>query len=456
MPALALPYADPVEIFRQFSAAPWAMLLHSAAAHPARGRFSYLLADPVHTIEAAEGITRINGTTVADDPFTALQRLLAQHPPTEVPGPAPFAGGAVGFIGYEAAAHYLECLPCRHGRPEGIPDIAFGIYDKVATYDHRNRRAWLSVCRPGADGLAHGLAARLSQVPASRSAWRPALWRSELSRADYLQRIGAILDYIRAGDIYQANFTQRFLAERPRGADVFAIFERLCHLSPAPFAAFLNCGPDLQIASASPERFLRLTAEGHIETRPIKGTAPRSIDAGADVAAMVALRSSIKDRAENLMIVDLMRNDLSRTARIGSVTVPVLFGIETFASVHHMVSVIEARLRPGLNAIDLLCAAFPGGSVTGAPKLRAMQIIDELEVAPRGPYCGSIAWIGFDGAMDSNIIIRTLIATQDVFYAQAGGGIVADSDPLAEHDEMSIKVKPLLCAVSGEENRCCG
>ncbi|WP_244439515.1 anthranilate synthase component I family protein [Azospirillum baldaniorum] len=259
-----------------------------------------------------------------------------------------------------------------------------------------------------------------------------------------------MLEYIRAGDIYQANFTQRFLAERRDGLDSYALYRRLRAISPAPFAAYLDCGPRLRIASASPERFIRLSAAGEVETRPIKGTRPRYADPAADAAAAAELVASVKDRAENLMITDLLRNDLGRVSRVGSVRVPTLYGLESFASVHHLVSVVTARLRPGLGAVDLLRAALPGGSITGAPKIRAMQIIDELEVARRGAYCGSVAWLGFDGAMDSSIVIRTLSITPDTVIAQAGGGIVADSDPADEHEEMMVKIRAQLRAL-GEE-----
>ena len=220
--------------------------------------------------------------------------------------------------------------------------------------------------------------------------------------------------------------------------------------SPAPFAAFLGLGEGAAVVSASPERFLRLGADGRVETRPIKGTRPRRADAAADAAEARALLDSAKDRAENLMIVDLLRNDIGRVCAVGSVRVPVLCGLESFASVHHLVSVVEGRLAPGRTAVDLLRACFPGGSVTGAPKVRAMEIIAELEPARRGPYCGSIAWLGADGGMDSSIIIRTLcIGASGRVAAQAGGGIVADSDPAAEHEESLTKAAALLRALDG-------
>ncbi|MGB8842851.1 MAG: aminodeoxychorismate synthase component I, partial [Aliidongia sp.] len=274
----------------------------------------------------------------------------------------------------------------------------------------------------------------------------PVGWTAEIDPLDYQARIARLLEYIRAGEIYQANFTARHLMPRPPGSAA-DLYRSLRRSSPAPFAAYLACGPDLAVASASPERFLSVDRSGHIETRPIKGTRPRGRDPQEDARLAAELAASGKDRAENLMIADLMRNDIGRVATIGSVAVPSLSAVETFPAVHHLVSVVEASLRPGASLIDLLRATFPGGSITGAPKRRAMALIDEVEVARRGPYCGSIVWLGFDGAMDSSIIIRTLTITPDLVIAQAGGGIVFESDPAAEYEEMMVKIRPLLRAI---------
>ncbi len=436
---------DPAALFRPWATEPWAMLLDSAAPHAQNGRYSYIVAEPFQTVESIGGRTLVDGAAVAGSPFDALEQALAAHP-LPSGGPVPFTGGAVGFVGYEAGTA-LEGLRSRHGNPGGQPDMAFGLYDVVAAFDRETRCAWVVAARQEAEERARRMAARLSIPPPEQSAGpAPVRWRSELSRPDYLDRVGRVLEYIRAGDIYQANFTQRFLGDVDGTIDAYALYERLRRLSPAPFAAFLNCGPRLRLAGASPERFIRLRADRTIETRPIKGTRPRHADPAADAAAAAELSASIKDRAENLMITDLLRNDLARVSEVGSVKVPVLFGLESFASVHHLVSVVTSRLVPGLGPVDLLRAACPGGSITGAPKIRAMQIIDELEVARRGAYCGSVAWIGFDGAMDSNIVIRTLSVTQDHVIAQAGGGIVADSDPAAEHEEMLVKARAQLRA----------
>lgn len=451
MLAIPLSCADPAEAFRALSGQPWSMLLDSAAPHPAHGRYSYIAAEPFRTLESLDGRAHLDGRPVEGDPFAVLAEELARHArPEGPPGPAAFCGGAVGFIGYEAGLR-LERIRSCHANPGGQPEMAFGFYDAVVAFDHAERRAWVIAARPEAEGRARALAARLEGGGASPLGPVPAApWRSELERDDYLSRVERVLEYIRAGDIYQANFTQRFLAERRDGLDAYALYRRLRAISPAPFAAYLDCGPRLRIASASPERFIRLSAAGEVETRPIKGTRPRYADPAADAAAAAELVASVKDRAENLMITDLLRNDLGRVSRVGSVRVPTLYGLESFASVHHLVSVVTARLRPGLGAVDLLRAALPGGSITGAPKIRAMQIIDELEVARRGAYCGSVAWLGFDGAMDSSIVIRTLSITPDTVIAQAGGGIVADSDPADEHEEMMVKIRAQLRAL-GEE-----
>ena len=456
-----IPYRDPVTAFAPWSGQPFAALLHSAAEAGGRGRWSIVAVEPFRTIEARGGSVTVDGHPVAGDPFTVLDRQLDAHRlPIPPDLPVPFVGGAIGFLGYELG-QVLERLPARHGDDTGLPDLAFGLYDTVIVFDERERRGWiLSSGFPETSPVRRRLRAadRLQSIGERLEAAPTALplpfaatavWRPEIARDDYCRRVERVLEYIRAGDIFQANFTGRFLADRPAGLSVFDLYRRLLALSPAPFAACLTLPGGAGLASASPERFIRLHADGRMETRPIKGTRPRGATAEEDDALALELEHSVKDRAENLMITDLLRNDIGRVARIGSVKVPVLCGVERFASVHHLVSVIEGRLKPGLGPVDLLRATFPGGSITGAPKIRAMEIIDELEVSRRGAYCGSVAWIGFDGAMDSSIVIRTLTVTPDRVIAQAGGGIVADSDPGREHDEMMVKIRPQLRALDG-------
>ncbi|MBP2305295.1 aminodeoxychorismate synthase component I [Azospirillum melinis] len=456
-----IPYRDPVAAFAPWSGQPFATLLHSAAEAGGRGRWSIVAVDPFRTVEARGGSVTVDGEAVVGDPFTVLERELDAHRlPLPADLPVPFAGGAVGFLGYELG-QVLERLPARHGDDSGLPDMAFGFYDTVIVFDEWERRGWvLSNGFPESSPVRRRLraAGRLqsfTDMLAAASIDLPppnptsAPWRAEIERDEYCRRVEQVLEYIRAGDIFQANFTGRFLADRPAGLSLLDLYRRLLARSPAPFAACLSLPDGAGLASASPERFIRLDGDGRMETRPIKGTRPRGATVEEDEALARELEHSIKDRAENLMITDLLRNDIGRVARIGSVKVPVLCGVERFASVHHLVSVIKGRLRPGLGPVDLLRATFPGGSITGAPKIRAMEIIDELESSRRGAYCGSVAWIGFDGAMDSNIVIRTLTVTPDRVIAQAGGGIVADSDPGGEHDEMMVKIRPLLRALDG-------
>ncbi|UEM20606.1 aminodeoxychorismate synthase component I [Skermanella mucosa] len=450
-----IPWRDPLPAFAPWASDPFAVLFDSAADGDARSRWSYLAVEPFRTILAGPGGVAVDGLPAAGDPFAALEAELGRTPVAPGAGPAPWCGGAAGFLGYGLGRH-LERLPCRHGDDLGLPDMAVGLYDVIVAFDHRERRCWItSVGGTGGTGKLDAVAARLESTPPAPAEPPPSAgpWRAELTRTEYERRVGRVLDYIRAGDIFQANFTGRFTAGRPAALGGFDLYRRLRDLSPAPFAAYAACGPRLALASASPERFLKLSADGHVETRPIKGTLPRGTTAEEDSRNARTLAASAKDRAENLMIVDLMRNDLGRVALTGSVTVPSLYALESFASVHHLVSVVEADLRPGVGPVGLLRATFPGGSVTGAPKIRAMEIIDELEACRRGPYCGALAWIGFDGAMDSSILIRTLMVTPDRIAAHAGGGIVSDSDPAREYEEMLVKITPLLRAADPEWRR---
>ena len=335
-----------------------------------------------------------------------------------------------------------------------MPALWLGLFDLLLGFDRARERCWListgvpqrepDARRRRAEERAAFLDALLRQ-PMRPEAPLPAVaWRPELSPQAYATMVERGIALIRAGDIFQANLTMRHVAARPDGLDAASLHLALRRRSPAPFAAFIGWPDGRALSGASPERFLRLGAKRVVESRPIKGTHPRHPDPAEDARAAAALAASVKDRAENLMIVDLMRNDLSRVAAVGSVRVPRLMELESFAAVHHLVSSVTARLRPGLDAIDLLRATFPPGSVTGAPKIRAMEVIDELEAAARGPYCGAVVWLGHDGAMDSSVVIRTLLVTDGEVIAQAGGAVVADSVPEGEHAEMLAKVSALL------------
>lgn len=445
-----IPYHDPLAAFQAFAADSFSALLDGAAV--AGNGVSIIASDPLQTLTADESGVKIDNVAVQGDPFTVLEQELKKRAAPEA-GPVPFTGGALGFLGYELGGWLERLPPPRAGL--SLPTMAIGIYDTVAAFDAGRNEAWI-ISHDESGKRAEALWQRLSTAPrrlpelnwAARGGWQP-----ELARSEAELRIRKIIDYIFAGDIFQANFTQRFSACRPAGLDDFTLYRRLRALAPAPFAAFLRCG-GAALLGASPERFLRLDRGGNAEAQPIKGTRPRDPDPIRDAALAQALRESAKDHAENLMIVDLMRNDLSRVCAPGSVKVPGLCELESFATVHHLTSTVTGRLRPSAGAVDLLRACFPGGSVTGAPKIRAMEIIHELEPARRGAYCGCYGWIGFDGAMDMSMTIRTLTAlgtvAGDMILAQAGGGIVADSDPAAEYEEAMVKIAPLLRALTGE------
>lgn len=461
---IEIAYRDPLAAFQPFAADPICALLDSAAAGGARGRFSYIAAEPFQVIEASSEGVLVDGWMQPGDPFSVLERALAENALGGGEGTVPFRTGAVGFLGYELG-RYLERLPFPHlGRP-ALPTMVMGLYDTIAAFDHQEKRAFIlssgrpeksgESCKKRAVSRARAFAERLEDAPekaptadwSARSIFAPERSREEMERA-----IARVIAYIHAGDIFQANLTQQMRAPVPADLTDMGLYVRLRSLSPAPFGALLRCGQELSIFSASPERFLALSSDGRVETRPIKGTRPRGADDVQDALLAKELLASPKDRAENLMIVDLMRNDLGRVCRVGSVRVPTLFGLETFANVHHLVSGVEGRLRQGLGPVDLLRACFPGGSVTGAPKIRAMEIINDLECRPRGVYCGSIAWLGFDGAMDSSIVIRTIVRVGGLLLTQAGGGIVADSQPADEYQESLVKLTPMLRALSNENS----
>jgi para-aminobenzoate synthetase component 1 len=457
----SISYKNPLAAFSIFASEPRAVFLDSATQNE-KSRYSIIAVDPFSVIEASGANVTVDGKSVALDPFTALERELKKYASPSHEAPTPFTGGAIGFFGYELGG-WLERLPKPRADALDITSLAIGFYDAIIVFDNLEKKAWIlshgwpektAAARDArAQKRAEFLAERFAQAPQALLAPDWILrgnWQAELTRVDAEERIARIIEYIRAGDIFQANFTQRFRAKRPSVLDDFMLYRRLRTLNPAPFATFLRCGERLSLAGASPERFLRLNADGIAEAHPIKGTRPRDPHPARDAELACELQESAKDRAENLMIVDLMRNDLSRVCEPGSVNVPQLCALESFENVHHLVSIVTGKLKANRGPVDLLRASFPGGSVTGAPKIRAMEIIHELEPAPRGAYCGCLGWIGFDGAMDMSMTIRTLTIAGDMILAQAGGGIVADSDPAAEYEESMIKITPLLRALTGE------
>jgi para-aminobenzoate synthetase component 1 len=451
----ALP-ADPMAWLHAFADLPGLVFLDSARPGGALGRYSFLAADPIHLIEAKNGTVKLDGQVVAGDPFAVVKSLLARHPIKHRPDLPPFQTGIAGYFGYDLR-HHLEQLPPHAVDDQPFPDLMLGFYDVVIAFDHVAQRCVLIASGLPAAGAERASRARSrltamlqrlrdAQVPAPSTDWQVEV-KADLTRDRVEAMVRRTIDYIEAGDIYQANITHRFRATLPENLDRLSLYDALRRRNPATFAAYVDFGA-VALLSSSPERFLKLRVEADgsrlVETRPIKGTRPRGQNVAEDAAEAAHLLASEKDRAENLMIVDLLRNDLSRVSAIGSVHVPVLCGLESYATVHHLVSVVTARLTADHDAIDLLQATFPGGSITGAPKIRAMQIIAELEPTRRGPYCGSIGYISADGSMDTNIVIRTYCLLGRDLSFQVGGGIVADSDPSSEYDETLDKAKALI------------
>ncbi|HVZ23242.1 MAG TPA: aminodeoxychorismate synthase component I [Vicinamibacterales bacterium] len=450
------PAPDPTRCCARLEGLPYRIFLDSARRDAALGRYSFLGAEPAAVVrrKAAD----------AGGALDEVRRLLAPRAAAPITGLPPFQTGAMGFLAYEWG-RALERLPAARHDDLDLPDVVFGIYDWVVAWDHDASRAWV-VARDERSrdraleliGAPERAALRTHAARPFQDRDRPASYpiaadwidprlglRSSFTHDGYLDAVTRVRDYIFAGDIFQANLSQRF--EAPLSESPWDLYCRLRTHNPAPFAAFVEL-PEAAVLSASPERFLRVDAAGRVETRPIKGTRPRGLGPEHDAALGRALVESAKDRAENLMIVDLIRNDLSRVCAPGSVRVRELFALEHFATVHHLVSTVVGELAPGRDALDLLRAAFPGGSITGAPKLRAMEIIAELEPSARGVYCGAIGYVSATGELDTNIAIRTAVARDGRVYLSAGGGIVADSDVEQEYRETLDKARGVIDALA--------
>lgn len=413
-------------------------LLESVMRSEHLGRYSFLACNPKATLEVNARGTFLNGTPQAETALALITRLLADNRQRHVPGLPPLQGGLAGFISYdfgrrlEPDAKIPDFVPL-------CPDLVLHHFDCVAAFDHMQERAWIISETPE---RADELEELLKQRPKSLGTHAIQGWRSNFTREAYETAIARTVEYILAGDIFQANITQMFEAPIPDGFDPLAFYRVLRLKNPATFAAFMDYG-GIQIASSSPERLLRHDGAS-VEARPIKGTRRRGSDPARDANLIADLTSSRKDRAENVMIVDLLRNDLSRVSKPGSVKVPVLCGLETYANVHHLVSVITSELKDGYGMGELIGATFPGGSITGAPKIRAMEIIAEIEQRPRGVYCGAIGYLGFNGRADLNIAIRTAQFSQGAARVQGGGGITARSNPAAEFEESLTKIRRIM------------
>ncbi|NIR60628.1 MAG: aminodeoxychorismate synthase component I [Gammaproteobacteria bacterium] len=441
-----LPYcADSAAVFERLVDERWPVFIDSARTGGPHGRYDILAADPMITLVARGAVTEIRTREgqerSEDDPFALLRGALGE--PVARERATPFCGGAIGYFAYDLVRR-IERLPALAADVERVPEMAVGIYDWALVVDHARGESWLvgQGHDPSTHERWHELAEHLAAPPqpAVRRFRVGGPVRSNMDRAMYAAAFRRIKEYIAAGDCYQVNLAQRFSV--PVAGDPWVLYRLLRRSNPAPFSAYL-ANEQVAVLSASPERFLHV-ADRQVMTKPVKGTRPRGRDAAGDARLAEELRCSAKDRAENLMIVDLLRNDIGKTCAVGSVRVPKLFDIESFATVHHMVSTITGTLAPGKTAADLLRDCFPGGSITGAPKVRAMEIIEELEPNRRGIYCGAIGYISFDGTMDTNIAIRTLVCSEGVMRFWGGGGIVHDSEVEAEYQETFDKVAAML------------
>ncbi|MFN3701145.1 MAG: aminodeoxychorismate synthase component I [Alphaproteobacteria bacterium] len=441
----------PQDVFAVFSDRAHILYLDSAdRAHP-DSRYSFVMFEPDAVISSQ--------THSSSEAFAAMRALLSAYKPAATHSHAelpPFIGGLAGFLGYDLG-RALEDLPSLAKADPDLPEFCMGLYSQLYAYDHKHERGMLITHeRAGrSDDSAEGDAQSreqdwLAQFQAAQSQTPPLsftpvslAWRENFTQSAYEDSFARITEYICAGDIFQANMTRRFDAPCG-GVPAAAHYLNLRQVNPAPFAGYFDAGACI-LSSASPERFLRLDKSGRVIARPIKGTARQDTsDPQRDIEQREALLSSAKNRAENIMIVDLMRNDLARSCAPHSIEVPELCVLESFAGLHHLVSTVSGQLAADKDVFDLLAGCFPGGSITGAPKIRAMEIIEELEPTRRGAYCGAMGYIGFDGAMDMNILIRTLVYKGDSVSFQVGGGIVTDSDPAEEYAETLTKAHKIL------------
>jgi para-aminobenzoate synthetase component 1 len=434
---------DPVTTFATIADIPYSLFFDSARPDHPLNRYSFICWQPFETIESKDGqITITNAEqklSFHGDPFSAVQERLdlwfdgiAVDP--QLP---PFKGGAAGLFGYDLARD-IETLPRIAKDNSSTPDMAIGLYDQVLAFDHETGNARLMILsstRKEAQDKKQWIEERVAAHQDKAFTLPSMFWDETRTEEGFRMDIRKVIEYIYAGDMFQANLTRRFTARVPDDFDSYAHYRILRDVNPAPFSSYMNFG-STKIACTSPERFLQVKGR-QVETRPIKGTRPIT-------SPPEELMNSEKDRAENAMIVDLLRNDLSRVCEDHSINVPTLCGLETYEGLHHLVSVVKGTLRADNTPLDLMRACFPGGSITGAPKVRAMEIIEELEPFRRGPYCGSLGYIGFDGMMDTNIVIRTLVYSGNEVQIQTGGGILAISDPQDELRETLVKASKLF------------
>lgn len=452
------------EVFGLFQNELHSFFLDSGMDPQKLGRYSFIGTDPFLVMKSRGNqitlIAQDKQETEQGNPFDVLGRLLETYRLDALPAPVPFWGGAVGYLSYDLC-HFIEHLPSTAIDDLKLPESYFGFYDTILAFDNLQHRTYIvSTGFPELNEEQRLKRARLrikelkdrlsSHSPIAPEAsllnsknLNETVLKANFTPEDYIKAVNRVREYIAAGDVFQVNLSQRFQTDL--FVPPYELYRRLRRINPAPFASYLNFDGVI-IASASPERFLRVDGD-YVETRPIKGTRPRGKNPVEDAMLARELLGSIKDRAENVMIVDLERNDLGRVCQYGTVKVTELAILETFPTVFHLTSTVVGRLRPDKNRIDLLKATFPGGSITGAPKVRAMEIIDELEPTRRSAYTGAIGYFSFSNNLDLNIVIRTFIIKGDKAYFQVGGGIIYDSNAEAEYQETLDKAKALIQAL---------
>ena len=451
------------QFFAIFRERPFSFFLDSGMDLDKLGRYSFMGSDPFLVMRSrGEEISLVRGRaeeTRRGNPFDTVAELLKAYSLDGHPSDIPFTGGAVGYFSYDLC-HFIERLPSTAIDDLNLPECYLAFYDTAVAFDHRDGKVYL--VSTGFPELNEGkrkqrAKERLEEMKSLISDRTPVVgtpdWVSaeegivlkvNFTHQEYLKAVATAREYICAGDIFQVNLSQRF--ETDLNIHPYELYQRLRKINPAPFASYLNFD-EVSVVGASPERFLKVQGDW-IETRPIKGTRPRGKSAAEDKALADELLSSTKDRAENIMIVDLERNDIGRVCLYGTVRVTELAILETYPTVFHLTSTVRGRLREGKNRVDLLKASFPGGSITGAPKVRAMEIIDELEPTRRSVYTGATGYLSFSGEMDLNIVIRTFLVKRGKAYFQVGGGIVYDSEPEAEYEETLDKARAMIQALN--------
>lgn len=447
---------DSFELYSIFKDDEYSFFLDSGMDHEKLGEFSFIGSNPFLVFKSKdENIEIIRDGKVESlkgDPFKKIQEILSKYK-MDYETDIPFVGGAVGYLSYDLC-HHIENLPRTAIDDVGIPDMYFGLYDGVVCIDHRGKKDKVSLASLGViddeKKIVEDLIRRIEKAEDKGvtinlpKTSKKKEFKSNFTREEFVDSVRKVQDYIESGDIYQANLTQRYtcdLEETP-----YELYGKLREINPAPFATFMDFGEG-QIVSSSPERFIRVRNKV-IEARPIKGTMPRGKTPEEDKENREILINSEKDKAELLIIVDLERNDLGKVSETGSVEVTELFHLEEYPTVYHLVSTVVGKVREECDAIDCITATFPGGSITGAPKIRSMEVIDELEPTQRNIYTGSIGYIGFNGDLDLNIVIRTVVCKDNKAYFQVGGGMTWDSNPEAEYQETLDKAKALMDALN--------